>query len=388
MESVTARYRGARRDALSDVTLALGRGEVTALVGASGSGKTTALRLVAGFETPRAGSIEIAGRRVAGSGTAVPPERRGVGMVFQDQALFPHLTVGDNVAFGLEERQAQAVRRRVREVLELLGVADLQGRFPHELSGGQMQRVAIARALAPRPGLILLDEPFNNLDAPLRRRLAQDLREVLGGAGVSAVLVTHDADEAFALASRIVFLAAGRVLQQGRPRKLYETPVHAEVARFFGPVNVIPARRAGTGCDTALGHVPHVRRAPPVEPPVGRPVGPPVAAAAAAAGAGEADCELLVRPDALAPADTGDARGLLRVRGRVHGVTFRGSYNEVLVEPEPADPTRAAPKLLDVHVPSTVNDHRRDYAAGMPIELVLHAPPVCAAGWSLVHTHT
>ena len=205
--------RGLRRTygpivAVDGIDLEVRTGEMVALLGPSGCGKTTALRLIAGLENPDAGTIEIAGRRVAGPGGAVPPERRRVGMVFQDHALFPHLTVADNIAYGIRRDPDRAVR--VRELLELVSLPEAGHRMPHELSGGMQQRVAIARALAPRPDIILLDEPFSNLDAALRTQLRGDLREILRAAGATAVLVTHDQDEALTLGDRMAVMVRGR----------------------------------------------------------------------------------------------------------------------------------------------------------------------------------
>jgi iron(III) transport system ATP-binding protein len=246
--------------AVDGVDLDVRRGELLAVLGPSGCGKTTLLRLIAGFEQPDAGAISVDGRVVAQGGTAfVPPERRRVGIVVQDHALFPHLTVAANVAYGLPGRRRDAERaERVAEVLELVGLAHLGERYPGELSGGQQQRVAIARALAPRPGVVLLDEPFANLDAALRARIRSEVAEILRTAGATVVLVTHDQEEALSLADRVAVMDAGRVVQVGRPAEVYRRPASAFVARFVGDAALVAGTSDGTVVETPFGRLPVV----------------------------------------------------------------------------------------------------------------------------------
>src|SRR5688572_13966676 len=221
--------------ALDCVSLDVAGGEFLALLGPSGCGKTTCLRVAAGFERPDAGRVTLAGRTVAGPGLHVAPERRGVGMVFQDYALFPHLDVAGNVGFGLARRGRAA---RVRELLALVGLEGMAGRSPGRLSGGERQRVALARALAPAPELVLLDEPWSAIDPLRRTEMREELARVLRAAGVTVVLVTHDREEAFTLADRIALMNAGRVVQVGRPEELYFAPADRWCARFVGASNL------------------------------------------------------------------------------------------------------------------------------------------------------
>ncbi len=241
-------------EAVRRVNLEVRRGEILALLGPSGCGKTTTLRLIAGFEPPDTGTIEVGGHLVAGPDTFLPPEKRRVGMVFQDYALFPHLTVAQNVAYGLPRgRKRQA---RVEEVLALAHLEGLGDRMPHELSGGQQQRVALARALAPEPAVVLLDEPFSNLDAALRTRVRQEMREILGAADATAVFVTHDQEEALSLADEVAVMLDGTVVQTAPPEDLYHHPASPEVARFVGEANFLPGE-ARAGCvRCALGEIP------------------------------------------------------------------------------------------------------------------------------------
>ena len=228
--------------ALDRASLEVANGEFLALLGPSGCGKTTALRVVAGFERPDAGRVRLDGRVVAGPGLHLPPERRRVGMVFQDYALFPHLDVAANVGFGAPRPDRAA---RVRELLALVGLDGLGSRLPGELSGGQRQRVALARALAPRPGLILLDEPWSAIDPVRREAVREELARVLRATGVTVVLVTHDREEAFTLADRIALMREGRVVQVARPEDLYFAPADRWCARFVGASNVVPGHVAG-----------------------------------------------------------------------------------------------------------------------------------------------
>ncbi len=222
--------------ALDGASLEVAEGEFLALLGPSGCGKTTALRVIAGFEHPDSGAVELGGRPVAGNGSFVPPERRGVGMVFQDYALFPHLDVAHNVGFGLS-RDIRA--ERVAEVLEFVGLADLSRRRPGQLSGGQQQRVALARALASRPAAVLLDEPWNAID-PLRRgEMRDELAGMLRETGVTVILVTHDREEAFTLGDRIALMREGRVAQVGTPEELYYSPADRWCAEFVGGSNFL-----------------------------------------------------------------------------------------------------------------------------------------------------
>jgi iron(III) transport system ATP-binding protein len=217
-----------------ELSFALARGEIGCLLGASGCGKTTALRLIAGFEQPTAGEVRIAGEVVGSPAAMVPPERRSIGMVFQEYALFPHLSVADNIGFGLGKSAVAARRQRVEELLALVGLAGQGGKFPHELSGGQQQRVALARALAPKPRLLLLDEPFSNLDVELRERLALEVRDIIKATGTTAILVTHDQHEAFAVADVVGIIQHGRVEQWATPYDLYHRPATRFVADFVG----------------------------------------------------------------------------------------------------------------------------------------------------------
>jgi iron(III) transport system ATP-binding protein len=239
--------------AVRDVDLDVADGELLALLGPSGCGKTTTLRCVAGFERPDAGVIRLAGREVAGPSTFVPPERRHVGVVFQDYALFPHLTVAANVGYGVADRDAR--RPRTDAMLELVGLADKAARLPHELSGGEQQRVAIARALAPGPTIMLLDEPFSNLDAALRTHVRAEVRDILRAAGATAVFITHDQEEALSLADRIAVMQSGRVLQTGTPSELYARPQHAFVAQFVGDADVLTGDSHDGWVTTAVGRI-------------------------------------------------------------------------------------------------------------------------------------
>jgi iron(III) transport system ATP-binding protein len=239
--------------AVRDASLCVARGEVVALLGPSGCGKTTLLRLIAGFERPDAGSVEVNGLAVAGEGTWVPPEQRRVGMVFQDYALFPHLTVAENVGFGLPRRERPP---RVRELLAVVGLEGLDRRYPHELSGGQQQRVALARALAPAPTLVLLDEPWSNVDPFLRESLRAEVAEIIRPLGVTVVLVTHDREEAFSLADRIALMRDGTVVQEGTAEDLYFAPTSEWAAEFVGAANVLAGPIVQGFVETPLGAFP------------------------------------------------------------------------------------------------------------------------------------
>ncbi|MEX1163341.1 MAG: ABC transporter ATP-binding protein [Nitriliruptor sp.] len=243
--------------AVDGVDLDVPRGTLTALLGPSGCGKTTVLRMIAGLLAPDAGEIVIDGRIVADHRTSVPPEKRPVGLVFQDYALFPHLSVARNVAYGLGDLPRRARREQVHEVLDLVGLGDLGRRLPSALSGGQQQRVALARALAPSPELVLLDEPFSNLDASLRSTVREEVRSILRAADATAVFVTHDQEEALSLADRVAVMQAGRIHQVDEPQTLYTRPATRFVAGFVGEADVLPARRIDTYLvDTALGQLP------------------------------------------------------------------------------------------------------------------------------------
>jgi iron(III) transport system ATP-binding protein len=270
--------------------LAVERGEFLALLGPSGCGKTTLLRLIAGFEVPDGGDVTVDGRVVAG-GAWVPPERRRVGMVFQDYALFPHLTVTENVAYGLPRRERP---RRVVEVLRLVGLTGQASRYPHELSGGQQQRVALARALAPEPAVVLLDEPWSNIDSVQREEMRNEVASILRSTGVTVLLVTHEREEAFSLADRVALMRAGKIVQVATPEDVYYSPATRWAARFIGGANLL-AGRVRDGCvETSLGAFP------------------------APSANGSPDVEVLVRPELLELRPDADGGG------EVVGREFRG----------------------------------------------------------------
>jgi iron(III) transport system ATP-binding protein len=252
LDDVVVGYPGPAgwRAVVHGLSLALKRGEIGALLGESGCGKTTTLRAVAGFEPVHAGRITLDGRVLASPGDETPPERRRIGMMFQDYALFPHLDVAGNVGFGLRSLGAAERDARVRKMLDLVGLPEAARTYPHELSGGQQQRIALARALAPRPSLLLLDEPFSSLDVQTRGHLASELRGLLKAAGTTSLLVTHDQSEAFAMADRVGVMEQGRLLQWDRPEQLYRAPADRTVATFIGRGTLVTAsalQEAGSG---------------------------------------------------------------------------------------------------------------------------------------------
>jgi iron(III) transport system ATP-binding protein len=240
-------------EVLRCVDLDVGAGSVVVLLGPSGCGKTTLLRILAGLERPDRGEVVVDGRVLTGDDTFVAPEKRRIGMVFQDWALFPHLSVGANVGYGLD----RATRRtgRVADALELVGLTGLGDRAPGTLSGGQQQRVALARALAPRPSVLLLDEPFSNLDSSLRVQVRAEVHRLLTGLGITAVFVTHDQDEAFVLGDLVAVMRAGRIEQAAAPSELYAAPATPWVARFVGEANLVAGTGTGAAVDTAVGPV-------------------------------------------------------------------------------------------------------------------------------------
>ncbi len=281
--------------ALEGVSLAAERGEILAILGPSGCGKTTLLRLLAGLERADEGSIHIGDRLVDGPGTNVPPERRRVGMVFQHYALFPHLSASENVAFGLPHGSADD--RRVKAMLALVGLGALGHRMPHELSGGQQQRVALARAQAPQPELLLLDEPFSNLDARMRVTVREEVREIIRATGTTALFVTHDQEEALFIGDEVAVLNGGRLEQLDVPAVLYHRPRTPFVAEFLGQTGFLPAQVTEGGLNTELG---------PLDQRVDLPL--------------DEALDLLVRPDDLSLAE--DPLGSARVYRRV----FQGMH--------------------------------------------------------------
>ncbi len=246
------------RAAVDGVSWSAAAGDTVCLLGHSGCGKTTLLRLIAGLEVPAAGRVLLDGQTLSDSSLFVPPERRHIGLVFQDYALFPHLDVLDNVRFGLkgDRRHADGGRERARQALARVGLADRAAHFPHQLSGGEQQRVALARALAPEPRVLLMDEPFSNLDRRLRDRVREQTMALLRETGTTAVVVTHDPEEALRIADRIVLMHAGRVEQSGSPAALYERPASLFAARYFSDLNTLPGRAIDGGIDTPLGRFP------------------------------------------------------------------------------------------------------------------------------------
>jgi len=247
LEVENLRHAYGRHEVVAGLSFSLARGAIGCLLGPSGCGKTTVLRCIAGFEAIREGEIRLAGRTVSAAGVMVPPEQRRIGMVFQDYALFPHLAVADNIAFGLHDTRREERAARVRELAELVGLSAALDKYPHEISGGQQQRVALARALAPRPELLLLDEPFSNLDIDLRERLSLEVREIIKASGATAVLVTHDQQEAFAMADDIGVLHRGRIQQWDSAYNLYHRPANRFVADFVGQGVFLPATPRSAG---------------------------------------------------------------------------------------------------------------------------------------------
>ncbi len=250
ISGVTKRFDGPV--VLDDATLQVEAGTICALLGPSGSGKTTLLRLIAGLEQPGAGTIRLGEQTLVDGRRSIAPERRHIGMVFQDWALFPHLTVAQNVGFGLGRQPDPA---RVAEALDLIGLADAADRLPGTLSGGQQQRVALARALAPGPSVLLLDEPFSNLDVAMRARIRREVHDLLRSTGVTTVFVTHDQEEAFVLGDQVAVMRDGRIVQAATPRELYTRPADHWVAGFVGDANFLPARADGGTADTEFGTV-------------------------------------------------------------------------------------------------------------------------------------
>jgi iron(III) transport system ATP-binding protein len=268
LQQVGLQYPKQALPVVDQVNLTLSQGNILALLGPSGCGKTSLLRLIAGFERPNQGHIEMTGLLLASPRYWLPPEQRQIGVVFQDYALFSHMTVAENIGFGLKPHYSpQEMQQRIRQLLSMVGLEGLAERYPHELSGGQQQRVALVRALAPRPKLLLLDEPLSNLDARVRLRLREEIREILNATGTSAIFVTHDQQEAFAIADQIAVMFQGRLAQVGPPEELYSQPCSRTVAEFLNQANFLPVRRHNNTWETEVGRFeePTIKVLSPIE---------------------------------------------------------------------------------------------------------------------------
>ena len=302
VDSLTLGYGG--KTVVTDATFTLADGEIGSLLGPSGCGKSTLLRAIAGFERPLSGTVSMEGRVLSTPESVAEPERRRIGMVFQDVALFPHLDVGRNIAFGLRGTTKAAQRRRVDELLELVGLAGYGERMPYSLSGGEQQRVALARAMAPKPKLLLMDEAFSSLDAELRLAIVPEVRRILKHEHMSAILVTHDHEEAFAMADRVGVMDAGRIHQWDEPYVLYHLPNSKFVAQFVGEGQLITATAIdGTRLRSVLG-IHSVHQGHDIEP--------------------GSTVELLVRPDDIVHDHASE------LMGRIVEISFRGSHYQYM----------------------------------------------------------
>jgi iron(III) transport system ATP-binding protein len=284
--------------AIDQLDLEVQRGEILTVLGPSGCGKTTFLRLLAGFEQPTQGKVFLGGQVVANRRRFVPPESREVGMVFQEHALFPHLTVFENIAYGLQKFPTRERGDTVHSMLTLVGLENYSGRFPHELSGGERQRVALARALAPRPILILLDEPFSNLDADRRWKMRDEVRAILTGIDATAIFVTHDQDEALFMGDRLAVIRSGALEQIGTPEDVFHNPETRFVAEFMGQTEFLPGQVIEGGIDTEVGFLRQ-----PTDFPVGTPL------------------DIAIRPDDVSFEPRADGDGLVLARH------FKGESN-------------------------------------------------------------
>ena len=320
LRNIALSYDGGRTQVLKDISLDIGAGEFFALLGPSGSGKSTLLRLIAGFNTAQSGQLLVGGEDIS----QVPPHQRNIGMVFQNYALWPHMTVRDNVAFGLVERRwtRSAIDTKVAEMLSLVGLEDYAARRPNQLSGGQQQRVALARTLAISPRVLLLDEPLSNLDANLRVQMREELKRLQRRLGITTIFVTHDQEEALTTCDRIAVMDGGIVQQVGRPDQLYDDPVNRFVARFIGSVNLLPARVASG----AAGAEPVTRTLKAVK--VTSDVFGTITVPAHAVPPGQTHGELALRPLAmhLAPEGTAARPDDIVIAGQIEEREFMGEY--------------------------------------------------------------
>lgn len=253
LRNIGKKFSESKDWAVEDFNLTVAQGEIAALLGESGCGKTTLLRMIAGFETPTRGSIIINGEIVADESTFKEPQQRKVGIVFQDYALFPHKTVWENIGFGLFRHTKREAEEKATRSIKLCGLEGLEKRYPHQLSGGQKQRVALARALAPEPRIILFDEPFSNLDSMRKNQMRDDIGKIIRSTGATAVFVTHDTKDVLSIADKVSVLRSGKLLQTDSPEKVYNSPVNAYVADFFGKTNILSARVSAKGFHTPLG---------------------------------------------------------------------------------------------------------------------------------------
>lgn len=305
LKNIQKTYLGCKKPAVENLSLEVEKGSIVTLLGPSGCGKTTTLRLIAGFERADSGTITLAGNIVSGEKTWIPPEKRGIGMVFQDYALFPHLNVYDNVGFGYKEKDKL---QRVMEVLELVNLAGYEKRYVHELSGGQQQRVALARALARRPAVVLLDEPFSNLDADLRINMRIEVKRIIKEAGATAIFVSHDQKDALAISDRIVVMKEGLIQQIGTPKEVYQYPKNKFTASFIGQSNIIEGEIGADGISVMTRTLGNVRCRQPH-----------------CMCAGEA-VSISIRPDALKINKEGD------IQGRVTQCTYTGEAIDTVIK--------------------------------------------------------
>lgn len=258
VDQVTKQFSLQTQPVLRNISFNLGEGELLGLLGPSGCGKTTLLRIIAGFDHPNTGTVVIGNNIVASNSINVPPEKRNTGMVFQDYALFPHLTIEDNIAFGLKTKSQNLsrdqIKARVKETLAIVNLSGLEKRYPHQLSGGQQQRIALARALAPKPAIILLDEPLSNLDVQVREKLRHEVRNILKATGIAGVFVTHDQEEALAVSDKIAVMHQGKIEQLDTPEIVYSRPASRFVAEFVTQANFVRAKREGNYWTTEIGN--------------------------------------------------------------------------------------------------------------------------------------
>jgi iron(III) transport system ATP-binding protein len=392
VSELVVRYANAGHDAVAGVSFGLAAGQLGVLIGPSGCGKTTLLRTIAGLEAMQHGRVEVDGQTLGAPGLQVPPERRRVGMVFQDYALFPHLDVARNVAFGLRGLNAAQVRQRVNDVLELVGLQSLAKRYAHELSGGQQQRVALARALAPQPRLLLLDEPFSNLDVELRERLAHELREILKAADVTTLMVTHDQLEAFAMGDTIGVMHRGRLHQWANAYTLYHEPSTRFVADFIGHGVLAPAQRQSVQQNdgrtrwwlhTPLGDVPLNPEAPasgatPTAQPQPQPMVVP-----RPDGVQPEPCEVLLRADDVVHDDAAPIRAeIIRkaFRGSEFLYTLRLASGQTLLAHVPSHHDHALGEWIGVRL---VLDHVVIFELGGADAAPLPAPVAVGKAWAV-----